>query len=342
MYLVTGGSGYFGETLTKKLLDQGHRVRIFDLNLPSFAHANLEYFKGDICDSVAINTACEGVQCIQHNVAQVPIAKDRKLFWDVNHGGTKNLLEAAFSKKVQKVIYTSSSAVYGVPKKNPVTEADAPCPAEAYGKAKYSGELLCKEYIEKGLDTSIIRPRTILGHGRLGIFQILFEWIYQNANIPVLGKGENIYQFVHADDLADACIRAGDLSGPDIFNIGTDRYGSMSSVLSNLITYAHSTSKIRHIPFRLAVLGMNITSVLGLSPLGAYHSLMYGRSMYFNISHAQKKLNFAPRYSNDEMFQDSYKWYLEHREAILSGKYTGSKHQSALKEGVLSLVRKII
>ena len=83
-----------------------------------------------------------------------------------------------------------------------------PKPMENYGKAKYKAEKICQNYISENLDIIIIRPRTILGHGRLGIFQILFEWIREGKNIPVLGKGDNIYQFVHADDLADAIILA--------------------------------------------------------------------------------------------------------------------------------------
>ena len=90
---------------------------------------------------------------------------------------------------------------------------DLRLPVEEYGRAKLAGETLCWEYGRKGLDVSIVRPCTIVGHGRLGIFQILFEWIYQGKNIPVLSDGKNTYQFVHADDLAEACIQASTLKG---------------------------------------------------------------------------------------------------------------------------------
>ena len=71
------------------------------------------------------------------------------------------------------------------------------------------------------------RPRTIMGHGRLGIFQILFEWIREGYNIPVLGRGDNVYQFVHADDLAEACILAAARPGPTTYNCGALRPGTM-------------------------------------------------------------------------------------------------------------------
>ena len=87
---------------------------------------------------------------------------------------------------------------------------------------------------------------------------------------------------------------------------------------------------------------MNISSVLGLSPLSKYHAEMYGKSIYFNISLAQKDLDFKPIYPNDEMFIESYNWYSRNRDSILKGKLSGSKHQSALRQKILSFVPYII
>jgi nucleoside-diphosphate-sugar epimerase len=209
---------------------------------------------------------------------------------------------------------------------------------EEYGRAKLAGEMLCREYAGKGLDVSIIRPRTIMGHGRLGIFQILFEWIYQGKNIPVLNGGKNIYQFVHADDLAEACIQASALKGTDAFNCGTDRFGTMREALEHLCRHAGTGSKVKSLPMRPAVSAMNFFSRLGVSPLGPYHALMYGRSFYFDISKAQTKLGWTPRYSNEEMFIESYEWYLNHRDAVLAGTNRASRHRAAVEQGVLKLL----
>jgi nucleoside-diphosphate-sugar epimerase len=227
-----------------------------------------------------------------------------------------------------------------VPRENPVTEETVPNPGEAYGRAKLEGETLCGRWKDK-LDISIIRPRTILGHGRLGIFQILFEWIRQGANIPVLGHGDNLYQFVHADDLAEACIRAGERPGFSVYNCGAEKFGTMRETLEALCQFAGTGSNVQSVPMTPAVLGMKLTSLLGLSPLGPYHALMYGRSMYFDISKAKKELNWQPRYSNIEMFIESYKWYLCHRDQVLSAR-GASHHRSAVREGVLRLVRKFL
>ena len=212
--LITGGSGYFGCLLRDRLLEHGDTVRVFDLVDVDDRPAAVEYLAGDIRDAAAVARACQDVDVVYHNVAQVPLAKDRDLFWAVNLGGTENLLVAARDAAVKKVVHTSTSAIFGVPKRNPVDETTEPTPMEEYGKAKLAGEQLVTRFAaEHHLDVTIIRPRTIVGHGRLGIFQILFNWIEEGRNIPVLGKGDNLYQFVHADDLADACLRAADRPG---------------------------------------------------------------------------------------------------------------------------------
>ena len=325
--LITGGAGYFGSVLVQKLIERGHDCRVFDIANEDQVVTDATYIHGDIRNIDAIRKACEGVDIIHHNVAQVPLAKDKDLFRSVNIGGTENLLQAALEANVKKVIYTSSSAVYGVPSQNPVFETHIPKPGEAYGAAKLEGETLCKNFIKKGLDISIIRPRTIIGHGRLGIFQILFEWIAEGRNVPVLGKGDNLYQFVHADDLAECCILAGERKGSEIYNCGATDFGSMRETLENLCQHAGTGSKVVSLPFRLAVHGMNISSALGLSPLGAYHSLMYGRSMYFDTTKAETELKWQPTFSNSEMFKGAYDWYLENRESVHKNLTSYSPHK---------------
>jgi nucleoside-diphosphate-sugar epimerase len=180
--LVTGGSGYFGVLLRDPLLAAGRSVRVFDLVDTSDRPEATEFVQGDIRDLAAIEQACRGCDVVYHCVAQVPLAKDRHLFQSVNVQGAETLLAAAKIAQVRKVLFLSSSAIFGAPASNPVTETTLPAPAEAYGRAKLAGEDLCNAVAASGLDVTIIRPRTILGHGRLGIFQILFEWIREGWN----------------------------------------------------------------------------------------------------------------------------------------------------------------
>jgi nucleoside-diphosphate-sugar epimerase len=339
--LITGGSGYFGCVLRDRLIERGVKVRVFDVRDVDDRPASVAFIAGDICDPDRVRTACEGIDVVFHNVAQVPLAKDRRLFWSVNYGGTDNLLRAVCATGVHKVVHTSSSAIFGVPVKNPVDETVEPTPMEAYGQAKLAGERLVREAVErKGIDATLIRPRTILGHGRLGIFQILFNWVEEGRKIPVLGKGDNLYQFVHADDLADAAIAAANRPGFAVYNVGAERFGTMRETLEALCAHAGTGSRVYSVPMGLAVAAMKLTSALGISPLGPYHSLMYGRSLYFDVGRAKRELAWQPKWSNAEMICDSYDWYLRHKESLI-GATTGSPHRSAVQQRVLNVLRRL-
>lgn len=335
--LVTGGSGYFGSALIRRLLSGSPRVRSFDLIDAPDRPPSVEFVQGNITEPAAVARACVGMDIVHHNVALVPLAKDRAAFWAVNLEGTRNLLDACLAAGVRKVIYTSTSAVYGVPPRNPVDDTVRPAPREEYGRAKLAAEALCAEYIQRGLDVTIIRPRTIMGAGRLGIMQILFEWIRTGQNVPVLNGGRNTYQFVHADDLADACVLAASRPGPAVYNIGAAEFGTMRQTLEELIAHAGTDSRVVSLPMAPIAAAMSLTSALGLSPLAPYHALMYGRSMYFDIARPRRELGWAPTYSNADMFREAYDWYLANRENSLGG-HLASHHRSPVKQGVLRAV----
>ena len=281
----------------------------------------------------------DGVDIVFNNVAQVPLAKDHELLRTVNVDGTALLLAASRRAGVRKVVHTSSSAVFGVPRSNPVLPSTVPSPAEEYGHAKLAAEWACLDAVKDGLDVSIVRPRTILGHGRLGIFGILFEWIADGADVFVLGDGSNRYQFVHADDLAEVCLLAGDTPGPAVFNAGTDRFGTMRESLEALCAHAGTGSKVRSLPAGPAALGMKAAAGLHLAPFAPYHWLMYSKSLWFDIDHVRDALGWVPQYSNAEMMADSYDWFLANR-ATATGDGAGrSHHRISSKQGVLKVVK---
>jgi nucleoside-diphosphate-sugar epimerase len=335
--LVTGGSGYFGLLLVQELVARGESVRVLDLNDADDRPEGVEIVIGDIRDPATVRRALDGVDVVYHNVAQVPLAKDPELFETVNVGGTKVLLDACAELGVGKVVSTSSSAVFGVPRSNPVTEETSPAPAEAYGQAKLAAELLCYKAAAKGLDVSIIRPRTILGHGRLGIFTVLFDWIEAGADVFVLGKGDNRYQFVHARDLADACIRAGGRPGPETYNIGTRDFGTMREALEGLAAHAGTGSNVRSLPAGATSLAMQAVSRAGLAPFAAYHWIMYSKSMWFDTTKAENELGWSSTASNLEMFVETYDWYVANKATL--GSEERSHHRKPVREGALRAAR---
>jgi nucleoside-diphosphate-sugar epimerase len=335
--LVTGGSGYFGSLLVHRLVAAGHRVRVLDLHDADDRPADVELVTGDIRDRATVTAAVEDVDLVFHNVAQVPLARDHELLRTVNVDGTQLLLEAARAAGVAKVVHTSSSAVFGVPRSNPVLPSTVPSPAEEYGLAKLAAEWACLDAAAHGLDVSIVRPRTILGHGRLGIFGILFDWIADGVDVPVLGRGDNRYQFVHADDLAEACLLAALRPGPLVVNAGTDRFGTMRESLESLCRHAGTGAKVRSLPASATSLAMRSAAALRLAPFAPYHWIMYSKSMWFDIDHAREALGWQPTYSNEEMFAASYDWFVANR--AQTEREGVSHHRATAKQGALRAVK---
>jgi nucleoside-diphosphate-sugar epimerase len=335
--LVTGGSGYFGTVLADRLARDGAVVRVFDLNPPDPTGAVDEYVSGDVRDLDAVRTACEDVDAVFHNVAQVPLARDRDLFESVNIGGTANVLVAARDARVGKVVHTSSSAIFGIPEHNPVTEQTPPRPLEAYGRAKLEAEVVCREAAAGGLDVTIVRPRTILGHGRLGIMAVLFDFVADGAPLYVLGRGDNRYQFVHAEDLADACALAAERPGPTVYNIGAAEFGTMRETLEALVAAAGTGSKVRSLPVGAARTGMQALGRAGLAPFAPYHWMLYGESLWFDVTKARHELGWEPRHSNVSALVESYEWFLAHRHDDARG----SHHQRPVAPGLLRVLKRV-
>lgn len=336
--LVTGGSGYFGSLLVQRLLDAGHTVRVLDLHDVDDRPEGVQFVGGDVRDRETVRRAVDGIDIVFNNVAQVPLAKDLVLLRTVNVDGTTLLLDVAREAGVHKVVHTSSSAVFGIPAANPVLPTTVPSPIEAYGHAKLAAEWACLEAATHGLDVSIVRPRTILGHGRLGIFGILFDWIADGADVFVLGDGSNRYQFVHADDLADICVLAAGHTGPMILNAGTDRFGTMRESLESLCQHAATGARVRSLPARPTSLAMRAAAGLGLAPFAPYHWIMYSKSLWFDIDHARNSLGWQPKFSNEEMFAASYDWFLANRASTNDA--SASHHRQTAKQGGLKLVKR--
>jgi nucleoside-diphosphate-sugar epimerase len=189
------------------------------------------------------------------------------------------------------------------------------------------------------LPISIIRPRTILGHGRLGIMAVLFEFVADGAPVFVLGTGDNRYQLVHASDLADACLRAANRPGAAVYNIGTTQFGTMRETLQALVDHAGTGSRVRSLPIGPARSAMHALGAVGLVPFAPYHWLLYGESLWFNVKHAHDDLGWEPVHSNASMVIESYEWFLANRHELDAAH--GSHHQSPARLGVLRALKRL-
>ena len=159
--------------------------------------------------------AVDGVDVVYHNVAQVPLATRPDLLRTVNVDGTRVLLDAcARRRRRQGRAHVVERRVRRPGAQPGAADDRAPAAGGLRRTPSWPPSGPACAPPPTGLDVTIVRPRTILGHGRLGIFGILFDWIADGADPIVLGDGSNRYQFVHADDLADVCLLAADAAGP--------------------------------------------------------------------------------------------------------------------------------
>lgn len=339
MSLVTGGGGFVGSHVVEALVARGQRVRVLDiadLELPEVAE-RVEYVRGDIRDPAVVGRACEGVEVVYHTVALVPLAKAGRAFDEVNVGGTKTLLDAALRARVRKVVHVSSSAVYGIPDELPLTEESKIRPLGRYGKAKYAAERLYGEYRQRGLRATVIRPRTVVGARRLGIFHMLFDWIARGKRVWLLGRGSNKLQLISARDLAEACILASEYGKDTVYNVGSSEYGALRDDLQALIDHAGTGARLISVPPSVARLLLRILDRVHLSPLVDWHYLTVDKPFYFTLEKARRELGWQPRDSNVDMLKEAYQWFLLNRGNI--ERRVGTTHRLALEQGVLKVLR---
>jgi nucleoside-diphosphate-sugar epimerase len=339
IHLVTGGSGFLGNLIARRLHARGEKVRVLDVWEDLSRPKEIEFVHCDIRDVAGVERALRGVDVVHHNVALVPLTKAGPEFWSVNVEGSRIAAQQAAKVGVKTFIHMSSSAIFGVPEKCPVTNDSPFRPVEIYGRAKLAGELAVREIAEKArMPLIVIRPRTALGEGRLGIFQILFQWIAENRKIYVIGNGNHAFQFLHAHDLMDAYLQALDAEKPGVYNVGTDRFGTLREALEHVIEYAQSTSRVASLPAGLTIKALRVLDWLRLSPLAPWHYLTYHKPFYFDVQ-PLLELGWKPRYSNDEMFRESWEWFVQHKDR-LAAEAAASPHRSVVKQRFLALLKR--
>lgn len=340
-HLITGGSGFFGLHLIDALLAKGESVTVYDIAEldRSIVDRGVRYIKGDVRDAPALQEALKGIDVVHHNSAVLPVSRAGKYFREVNVDGTRNVLEAALANGVKKVLFVATSSVYGIPTELPITESTKLTPLGEYGWSKYDAEQIVKTFrAEHPLDVSIVRPRTIIGRGRMGIFGILFDWIAAGKRIYIIGKGNNPYQFLSAPDLADACVRVATIPCKnEDFNIGADVFGTVRGDMEKLIAHAGTGSRVQSTPGPIVRPILTVVDWLKISPLVDWHYKTPHKPFYFDCTKAKTMLGWQPRYSNEQMFVDTYDWYLANRDELK--KTTGTTHRKGAKEGVLKILR---
>tara|TARA_Y100000031_G_C8147079_1_gene350495 strand:- start:21 stop:683 length:663 start_codon:yes stop_codon:yes gene_type:complete len=209
--LVTGGSGFIGTAIVSLLKKKGFTVHVLDLW--DVEVEGITNFKGSVLNVDDIDKAIEGCEYVVHLAAILGVAKSTHMpveCLDVNIMGLRNVLQACVQHKVKKILFTSSSEVYGEPEKTPVSEDMLLQPKSEYGVSKVVGEEYLKAYAKQyGLKYSIVRFFNVYGVGQA------HSWVMPRfANFAVLGRpitlygdGQQVRAFCHVDDAARGAVK---------------------------------------------------------------------------------------------------------------------------------------
>ena len=338
---ISGGAGFLGLHLSRRLIADGHAVRTLDVAPLDDAglEGRVEELRGDVRSTVDARRLVAGADVLVHAAAALPIQESRAAIRSVNVDGAAVTFAAALEAGVRRVVLISSTAVYGVPERHPIHEGDPLVGVGHYGESKIDAERLCDAFARRGLETVIVRPKTFLGPERLGVFEILFDWIREGRRIPILGDGSNRYQLLAVEDLCDAVVRCLDAAvAGEALNVGAERFGTVREDLEALIAHAGSGSRLRAVPARPAELALRGLELARLSPLAEWHYRTAHRDSFVAIDKARSLLGWEPRLSNAETLCETYDWYLAHRGTMRA---SGVTHRVPWDQRALALIRRV-
>jgi nucleoside-diphosphate-sugar epimerase len=339
--LITGGSGFLGINLIRHLLKNGFtNLKSLDLEDFDYPEKNkVNVTKGDIRDVKTVEKIMEGVSYVIHAAAALPLYSKKEIY-STDIDGTKNLLEAALNKKVEKFIHISSTAVYGIPEHHPIDENDKLVGVGSYGRAKIRAEELCNEYRKRGMCVSILRPKSFVGPERLGVFALLYDWASDAKNFPMIGYGHNRYQLLDVEDLCSAIfqvIKLEKIIVNDTFNIGAKKFTTMKEDYQAVLNEAGYGKKIIGFPATPVIYVLRILEFFKISPLYKWVYETASKDSYVSIKKAENILIYIPKYSNKEALIRNYKWYLKNRETFKE--LSGVSHRVPWKQGILKLFK---
>lgn len=300
--LITGGCGFIASHLAAQLSQWGAEVRLFDCN--DDYGGELEFVSGDVRDDEALERATRGCDVVFHFAALLGVEKILNIPLDVlevNLGGTINALKAAVRNDVERFVFSSSSEVYGQPRKVPVTEDTSPSPVSVYGVSKLAAEAYCNAYARtSGLKVTCLRFFNVYGPGQAEEFVIpRFVSRAAQGHPPVIyGTGEQTRAYTYVSDAANCVLLAASHrnGANEVFNVGSGE----TMTVAELSWLVIEISGNHLIPVHKAF-GDGIRSAQ--------------REIYTRIpdtSKAERLLGFESRVSIRKGLTRCYEWYLSH------------------------------
>jgi len=268
--LVTGGAGFIGSHLVRRLVKDGHSVCVLDNLVTGFRHnleeleGQIDFIEGDICDTDTCAEAVEGVEVVYHVAALPSVPRsmaDPVGTHNTNVNGTLNLLEAARRGSVKRFVYSSSSSAYGDTPSLPKVESMEPLPRSPYAAAKLSGELYSLAYARAGLIEAValryfnvFGPRQDPNGPYAAVVPLIFRAVLTGAPMTIYGDGLQTRDFTYVDNVVDANILAGSqpasrVSG-HVVNVGAGTRVTLRDLVAMAEDIAGRQIPVRHLPPR--------------------------------------------------------------------------------------------
>lgn len=318
--LVTGGTGFTGSHLTKRLLAKGHDVRILD-NQKGIVYDELiekgaKISLGSVTDDKLLNEIIPRCEVIYHLAAAFrKVNLPKHVYWDTNVTAMRRLLEIARNNNVRKVVYCSTQGVHGNVDNPPGDESTPIEPEDYYQYTKYEGEKVAQEFIRDGMDITILRPTAIYGPGDPGRFLMLFRQVKKGA-FPFFGNGKALYHPVYIDNFVDAFELA--TGKPEakgqVYIIADEHYYTIKEIVQKIASIMGIDLKIRHFPFwplywTSAIVELAFKPFPMDPPLFRRRADWFRQNRAFKIDKAKRELGYVPRIDLDTGLRLTYEWY---------------------------------
>ena len=305
--LITGSSGFLGSQICLDLEKQNYKVTAIDFKEPKERLKNVDYIVDDLNNYIDNIENFNKYDLIIHGASILPYKNNEKRIWNINYGLTKKIIDKLNISKNVFFVYISSSAVYGKPKRIPVNENVSLNPLDVYAKSKVETE----KYIQANLNAinfSIIRPRTILGDKRSGIFDIFFNLIKYRIPLPIPNNGDQKIQFVEVRDLSKLTLHLGLKKISGIWPAAGPDPMSMRNLLNDLSKIIDRRIVILNInPIFFKFIGKILIS-LKMTNFTPWHFGAFPYDFYFDNKWIPK--DFVYEYtSSDAFFNTSKKFF---------------------------------
>jgi UDP-glucose 4-epimerase len=257
MALVTGGAGFIGSHIARRLLEKGMEVIVLDnfyMGKKEYIPEGARLIEADILNSAKLNQAFKGVDVVFHQAARVSIRNSIDNFYDdanVNIMGTVNVIQAVIKNKVKKMIYASSMAAYGDAQSLPIRESHSLNPVSPYGISKLTSEKYCLEMAKFfGFEAVSLRYFNTYGIQQtltpyVGVITIFINRLLEAKSPVIFGDGKQMRDFVSVEDVAYANVLAMEKNGVsgEVFNIGSGIGRSVNEVAKLLIKHIDPSIK---------------------------------------------------------------------------------------------------